>query len=584
MRRSRRRRRRGDRSPWKRRAGLPGVDVERFSVTLAATPLPAAPALDRIERRRLDGPIAGAGPRVDDPERAADDARASPLASRTKCAWSRPPRSTCKASRVAAAASARARRPRRGANAQGEWRRRGLAERRRQVDGHADEVAGDSDLRMAAGEGEADAIRGLPGREGREAGQRSELGGLAQGLGGGDAAAAEALRVAAVQAGARAAVASRRRARGRCRALTVKPLCEKSTRALAAASSGVSAVMRTSLPASASVPLTVVSLGRAERHAERELELGRAGRRRGGERLAGPAPDRRRVDEAQHVGERAARGAVDVEPGLAAELGDAALDRAPLDAAELPLGGADLERRAVDDQLARGRGERRPGLARGRRRRSRPRVAGHVGEGHAVDLGGDVELAVARDLGVVERKVPEVAADAEGRARDRSFAHRSGDVAAHAVGQAERQVARGARGDAVDELAVELELARIAAAARDAGAGAGAPGRGQLALGVGVGEACRRHLDAHLRRRAFRRRPRSSRRAWRRGGRAAARAPRTRRAGRARRSACRSAPGRRSRSPRAAGRRCAGRAGRSRRPAAPGRAVSERPLSRPLTR
>ena len=134
--------------------------------------------------------------------------------------------------------------------------------------------------------------------------------------------------------------------------------------------------------------------------------------------------------------------------------------------------------------------------------RSRRRLGRHVGEGHALDLGGDAEIAVARHLRVVEREVPEIAADAEGRARDRSFAHRAGDVVAHALRQAERQVARRARSDAVDELAVELELARVAAAAADAAAGARAPGRGQVALGVGVGEARRRDLDAQLRRRA----------------------------------------------------------------------------------
>ena len=73
--------------------------------------------------------------------------------------------------------------------------------------------------------------------------------------------------------------------------------------------------------------------------------------------------------------------------GAAAELGDAALHAAPLDVADLRPRGADVERRAIDDELARRRGERRPRLARApaprrarptparpaRRRRSRPR-------------------------------------------------------------------------------------------------------------------------------------------------------------------------------------------------------------------
>ncbi len=44
--------------------------------------------------------------------------------------------------------------------------------------------------------------------------------------------------------------------------LTTKPRCENSTRPLAPARSGVSLVMRTSLPASARLPLTTVSAGR----------------------------------------------------------------------------------------------------------------------------------------------------------------------------------------------------------------------------------------------------------------------------------------------------------------------------------
>ena len=136
-----------------------------------------------------------------------------------------------------------------------------------------------------------------------------------------------------------------------------------------------------------------------------------------------------------------------------------------------------------------GQTSRRRGRGRGARRRRRRRLAWHIGEGQAVELAGNAEVAVARDLGIVEREVPQVAADTHRGARDRAGANGAGDVAAHAFRQAERQVARGARGDAVDQATVELELARIAAAAAEAAAVAAAPGRAQLALGVGVGEA-----------------------------------------------------------------------------------------------
>src|SRR4029079_18713881 len=98
------------------------------------------------------------------------------------------------------------------------------------------------------------------------------------------------------------------------------------------------------------------------------------------------------------------------------------------------------------------------------RRRSRwrrRRLVGDVGEGQALELRTDPEVGVARDLGVVEREVVEGAADAKRRVRDRAFAHRGSDVAAHAFGQAERQVACGARGSGVRETSVELELTGI---------------------------------------------------------------------------------------------------------------------------
>ena len=161
-------------------------------------------------------------------------------------------------------------------------------------------------------------------------------------------------------------------------ALMVKPRCEKSTRPFAADSSGVSGVMRTSLPASASVPLTIESPGRASGMFSASLSSAAPVAVVAGERLAGPATERRDVDEAQHVGERAARGAVDLEAGAAAELGDAALDAAPLDVADLRPAAADVERRAIDDDLARRRRSAAATTrARGRRRgRAEPGSAG----------------------------------------------------------------------------------------------------------------------------------------------------------------------------------------------------------------
>jgi hypothetical protein len=250
--------------------------------------------------------------------------------------------------------------------------------------------------------------------------------------------------------------------------------------------------MRTSLPASARLPLTIESAGRDSGTLSASLSSAAPVAVAAGERLAGPAADRRDVDEAQHVGERTTRRALDVEAGAAAELGDAALHAAPLDVADLRRAArmSSVERSTTispDAEVNGGHDSR--GVAAGRRRLGR-----HVGEGHALDLRGDAEVAVARHLRVVEREVPEIAADADGRARDRSFAHRAGDVVAHALRQAERQVARRVRGDTVDELAVELELARVAAAAADAAAG---PER-QVAVRSPLASALAKLADATL--------------------------------------------------------------------------------------
>ena len=175
--------------------------------------------------------------------------------------------------------------------------------------------------------------------------------------------------------------------------------------------------MRTSLPASARLPLTIESAGRDNGTLSASLSSAAPVADAAASALPVQRPTGVDVDEAQHVGERPARSALDVEARAAAELGDAPLDAAPLDVADLRPRGADVEGRAIDDDLARRRGERRPRLARRRRRRCRCRLGRHVGEGHALDLGGDAEIAFARDL---RRRGTGSPRDRRGRGRSRS--------------------------------------------------------------------------------------------------------------------------------------------------------------------
>src|SRR4029079_18501245 len=120
---------------------------------------------------------------------------------------------------------------------------------------------------------------------------------------------------------------------------------------------------------------------------ERSLRIGAPPAAGAGERPAGPAADRRGVDVAQHLGERTARDAFDLEAGVVAELRDHAVDPGPVGAAETGAGVADLEPGAIDDQLARHRGQRGPGRVARLDRMRAPRLDRDVGEDEIVDLG-----------------------------------------------------------------------------------------------------------------------------------------------------------------------------------------------------
>ena len=150
-------RRRAPRSPCRRAsAACHASTSSRFSATLAATPLAGSgsarsgrPASARRRDRRRRARRRGS--------RRARRAPTSPLASRTNCACS----SAAEVDLQRLAQRRRASPARRGAvfgagaDAQRERRRRRLGERRRQVDGEADEVARDADLRPAGDEARA---------------------------------------------------------------------------------------------------------------------------------------------------------------------------------------------------------------------------------------------------------------------------------------------------------------------------------------------------------------------------------------------------------------------------------------------
>ena len=147
-----------------------------------------------------------------------------------------------------------------------------------------------------------------------------------------------------------------------------------------------------------------------------------------------------------------------------------------------------------------------------RPRRDAARLVRHVGERQILDLGGDPEVAVARRLAPWNGKSQRSPRTRNVALVDRAVAHRAGRRSCARLGQAERQVARRARGDG------RRRACRRARAGPDSARRAPkplpAPVR-QVALsspfGIGVGEASpTRTLTVTLRRRAARDAARSS--------------------------------------------------------------------------
>ena len=154
-------------SPWRRAsAACHASTSSRFRLTFAATPVAGSGSASIGSSgvgSTARSPIARASPTRTAPR---TTRAASPLTSRTKCACSAPPRSTCNASRNVAAPSAGI-----GAPSSGPVRTRsasgvaaGLASGAGSSIAETDEVAGDVDLRPAGDEGERRPIARLPRR------------------------------------------------------------------------------------------------------------------------------------------------------------------------------------------------------------------------------------------------------------------------------------------------------------------------------------------------------------------------------------------------------------------------------------
>ncbi|EWS57328.1 hypothetical protein Y694_04645 [Methylibium sp. T29-B] len=155
---------------------------------------------------------------------------------------------------------------------------------------------------------------------------------------------------------------------------------------------------------------------------------------------------------------------------------------------------AQFHRLAVEHQLALDVGQRRPRRMQprgdGRSRFAGPaRVARHVGQPHPFEPGRDAELArPLRGPGAgrsrrAERKPPQIAAHLEVHCARPAGLHRALDVLPHARRQAQRQVARHARGQRIAQAPIELEHARQAPCLSS-----GVPGGLEFALGIVVGE------------------------------------------------------------------------------------------------
>ena len=373
-----------------------------------------------------------------------------------------------------------------------------FGERRGQVDREADEVAGDVQVGLAAHETQVHAVACLAAQRTRGARELAELGGAAQAVGADRAGAVEAQRAirlrAAVEHGV-TAVHLRARADDRETFFgEVDAAFRVGQQRAAGADAHIVAGERNAASYAGGLDLV-------QRDRQVELQVGRAGRGARVERFVDPAADRRGADEAQHLGQRSAAGAVEREHRLGVEVADRDLHFRELDAADLRSAVAQLERAVVEQQVDVGLGERRP--RRGVVRRGR-----HECETGVLDLRADSKFAVLRGelaalrpgLAAEERKVPEVATDTEVRTRDAAALDRVFEVLARALGQAHRQVAVGARRNAIRELGVEFEPTRKAPVARDAAARAGVPQRGQLAARIGVGKARVFDLHGELRR------------------------------------------------------------------------------------
>ena len=329
------------------------------------------------------GRSAGAVAAARQPDRAADTRAASP-SPRARTAPAARCRDRPAALRAARCAGSARRRRAPLWTRSGERRRRRLAERLRQVDAEADQVAGHADLRLAARRSRASrgsaawpaAAAGARARRARRRWRSASAVAVPWPLKRSAPSPCEPpskLDVAAEHPRARAA--------DREAAAAVKstaPLARRQQRRVGRHADVVAGQRDAALDAASRRPR------RAARRARASARRRRSPLRRG-ERLAGPAADRRGVDEAQHLGERAARRALDVEARRGRRARDARPARRLQSTPPSAPGALRISsRRAIEDQLAATLRERRPGespasagrdaAARpARRRRSRPR-------------------------------------------------------------------------------------------------------------------------------------------------------------------------------------------------------------------
>ena len=234
----------------------------------------------------------------------------------------------------------------------------------------------------------------------------------------------------------------------------------------------------------------------AERDVQRQAQLGRAGHRGLRQAVTGPAAHRGAVQVAQQVAGRAADLALHLQQGLRRQLADAALHLAQLQAPQPHAGLLELQGIALEHQLAADRGKGRPGRFPGRiaftRRHRRDRRQRHV-----LQLAGQAELAVAP---VHIGEVPQVALHAEDGIAHRATGDRPAHPVAGRLADAQRQVAGHPVGLQLVELAAQRQHPRQPAALAEAAARPGVPLGLQAAAAVGIVEAhaAERQLNARL--------------------------------------------------------------------------------------